>query len=42
VIGSALVECLANAPDGDVPAAARDFLAPIRTALDLVAGARAA
>ena len=42
VIGSALVECLAAAADGDAAKAARDFLAPIRTALDLVAGARAA
>jgi len=40
VIGSALVECIAAADDA--AQAARDFLAPIRTALDLVAGARAA
>jgi tryptophan synthase alpha chain len=43
VIGSALVERLAEATSSDEVCAVADaFLAPIRTALDLVAGARAA
>jgi tryptophan synthase alpha chain len=43
VIGSALVERLAEAGSADAACAiARDFLAPIRTALDVAASARAA